>query len=309
MATAKLATLLIRTLAKPIATQLKAQAASHESFRRVCVTIAQTMHRSEMALRYNLLPRAPAVHTEEDGGGGKEREKPKVRPLNEAKAIANGANFLSEAFLFVIAAGLIVGESWRSANKNKQQRNRTEEKVEEVSMAVQALCARLGVDPRSVGLEKQPDDSDASAASQVGTSNSSDEFASSSEDDSATEEDAKREASRHAAAARHQLKAEEQMQRLQSAVDVLLRMAIKSGWIQGPEALDLSAILDGRGAVNADGGTKKDSASPDGQDSSGSSILQQVAASRARHFAAMSRVSASEDGEAGQTARGPPPPS
>ena len=35
MATAKIATLAIRTLAKPIATQLKSQAAQHESFKRV----------------------------------------------------------------------------------------------------------------------------------------------------------------------------------------------------------------------------------------------------------------------------------
>lgn len=35
MATAKIATLAIRTLAKPIATQLKSQAAQHETFRKV----------------------------------------------------------------------------------------------------------------------------------------------------------------------------------------------------------------------------------------------------------------------------------
>lgn len=35
MATAKIATLAIRTLAKPIATQLKSQAAQHESFKKV----------------------------------------------------------------------------------------------------------------------------------------------------------------------------------------------------------------------------------------------------------------------------------
>lgn len=296
MATAKLATLLVRTLAKPIATQLKAQAAQHESFRRVCVTVAQTMHKSEMALRYNLLPRAPSIHGEEEGG--KEREKPKVRPLNEAKAIANGANFLSEAFLFAIAAGLIIGESWRSSNKNRQQRNRTEERVEEVRQAVSNLCLKMNVSPAEVGLgsiaaEEGEETEGASGAS--GSSSASDE----------KDIEAQRDTSRRAAAMQHRHKTEEELRRLQSAVDVLLRMAIKSGWIQGPEALDLSAILDGKdnGHARRDiEGTGGSSANPHqvGQqpatppssesDPASSPILSEVASARARHLASISRI-------------------
>ncbi len=41
MATAKIATLAIRTLAKPIATQLKSQAAQHETFRKVSAIPSQ----------------------------------------------------------------------------------------------------------------------------------------------------------------------------------------------------------------------------------------------------------------------------
>lgn len=78
MATAKLVTLAVRTLAKPIATSLKHRATQDETFRKVCSTpltqicieLAQKMHRTEMRLRANLVPGS---------------EKLKVRPLNDSK--------------------------------------------------------------------------------------------------------------------------------------------------------------------------------------------------------------------------------
>ncbi|OJA11912.1 hypothetical protein AZE42_06133 [Rhizopogon vesiculosus] len=55
MATVKLATLVIRTLAKPISTQLKNQAKQHETFRSICISLAQSMHTAEVKLRTNIL--------------------------------------------------------------------------------------------------------------------------------------------------------------------------------------------------------------------------------------------------------------
>lgn len=239
MATAKIATLLIRTLAKPIATQLKTQAASHESFRRVCVGIAQTMHKTEMALRYNLLPKAPPLprssssSSTEEGKEENTHTRPKVRPLNEAKAIANGANFLSEAFLFSIAATLVILETWRSSNKTKRSRAKTADGLERMETAVRKLCALHGVDPRSVGLDDD-DDEDA------------DDDSTAESEESELDDEAKQEASRHAAAMQHRLNQENEVKKLQKAVDVLLRMAIKNGTIMGGEALDLQAVLDGK---------------------------------------------------------------
>ncbi|KAI3998256.1 optic atrophy 3-like protein [Schizophyllum commune Loenen D] len=105
MATAKIGTLLIRTLAKPIANQIKAQVKQHPSFRRICVGLAQRMHRTEMRLRTNIL--------------GASRDVP-VRPLSETRAIENGANAIAEGFLFAVAAALILGESWRSSVKGEK---------------------------------------------------------------------------------------------------------------------------------------------------------------------------------------------
>ena len=48
--------------------------------------------------------------------------KPRIRPLSEAKAIESGASFISEAFLFGVAGGLIIFESWRSRRKENTRR-------------------------------------------------------------------------------------------------------------------------------------------------------------------------------------------
>lgn len=51
------------------------------------------------------------------------KHEPKIRPLSEAKAIESGANFISETFLFSVAAGLILFESWRSRRKDAARRD------------------------------------------------------------------------------------------------------------------------------------------------------------------------------------------
>ena len=44
------------------------------------------------------------------------KKKHNQRPLSETRAIQQGANTISEAFLFSVAAALILGETWRLAN-------------------------------------------------------------------------------------------------------------------------------------------------------------------------------------------------
>jgi len=74
----------------------------------------------------------------------KEKEKPaeesktpvhpktKIRPLSEAKAIDSGANFISETFLFMVAGGLIVFETWRSRRKESTRRDDVAGRLEEL---------------------------------------------------------------------------------------------------------------------------------------------------------------------------------
>ncbi|EMD34279.1 hypothetical protein CERSUDRAFT_117160 [Gelatoporia subvermispora B] len=127
MASAKIATLLIRTLAKPISNQLKSQAKEHETFRTFCVSLAQRMYRTEIRLRTNLLGE-PAKH---------------VRPLSETKAIENGANALAEGFLFGVAALAILGESWRSSRKESKRRGNVDDQLDELQTKVQQLSEKV----------------------------------------------------------------------------------------------------------------------------------------------------------------------
>lgn len=124
MATVKLATLVIRTIAKPISTQLKNQAKQHPTFRAVCVSLAQRMHTAEVSLRTNILGEPARAH---------------VRPLSETHAIENGANTLAEGFLFAVAAGLILGESYRTSRAQSKRRDDVDDRLDELGAAVTTL--------------------------------------------------------------------------------------------------------------------------------------------------------------------------
>ncbi|PGH26758.1 hypothetical protein AJ80_01522 [Polytolypa hystricis UAMH7299] len=186
--TLKLSSLVIRTLSKPIANQIKAQAREHERFRRVCVSFAQGLHRWDMRLRLGLLQnnaaalerqaareaardaaeaaakkkqQIPTVKTqaqmkadEEKAARLKEKAaepqpKPRIRPLTEAKAIDSGATFISEAFLFIVAGSLIVFEAFRSRRKAANKREDIAERVTEMEESDKA--ARRGM----LALEKE----------------------------------------------------------------------------------------------------------------------------------------------------------
>ncbi|KAI0781527.1 OPA3-domain-containing protein [Trametes elegans] len=127
MASAKIAQLLIRTLAKPISNQIKVQVKQHEKFRTFCVGLAQRMYQTEVRLRTNLLGE-PAKH---------------VRPLSETRAIENGANALAEGFLFTVAAGLIIAETWRSSRNQTKRRDAVDDSLEALQASVEGLTKRV----------------------------------------------------------------------------------------------------------------------------------------------------------------------
>lgn len=255
MATAKIATLAIRTLAKPIATQIKHQAASHQRFRSICINLAQLNHRIEMRLRSNLL-----------AGASSSGEKAKVRPLNEAKAVTNGANALAEGFLFALAVALIIGESYRGSRSRAKQRDRTEDGLEELSMVTKALAEKIGIDFNEIErrVKEMQEVQEAVRESEEGQ-------------DSIEEPEPLSEQARQLVALREARdRMEKERDRLQHAVNALLRLALKSGWIQGEEGLHLQSILDG-----TDEHDKKPILPP---------ILQQVGQSKAKEAAKKEKV-------------------
>jgi len=60
------------------------------------------------------------------------KKPPRIRPLSENKAIENGANFISEFFLFSVAGGLILLEQIRSRRKEASRRDMVADRLEEL---------------------------------------------------------------------------------------------------------------------------------------------------------------------------------
>lgn len=141
MATVKIGTLVIRTLAKPISSRIKTQAREHERFRNICITLAQTLYRYEIRLRTGLLGEPPSSRH--------------VRPLSETRAIENGANFLAEGFLFTVAAALILGESWRSARSEARRRAGVGDALDALVVRVGELEERVGRVEEAEGEERE----------------------------------------------------------------------------------------------------------------------------------------------------------
>ncbi|KAF9959472.1 hypothetical protein BGZ65_000353 [Modicella reniformis] len=97
MSAIKLGFLAIRTIAKPVANSIKSYSAKHPKFRDACIRVAQFSHKTEMQLKMKFL--------------GYKVES--IRPLNDARAVEVGANFLGEAIIFGVAGSLIILENAR----------------------------------------------------------------------------------------------------------------------------------------------------------------------------------------------------
>lgn len=123
----KVTSLLVRTVAKPIANGLKAQAKNNEGFRNACIRIAQTVHSTDVRLRMKLLG----------------ENKIKVRPLNDKKAIDSGANFLLETFIFTVAGLLIFYESYRSRRKLAAEKRNVKNDISELQDDIEEVKSLL----------------------------------------------------------------------------------------------------------------------------------------------------------------------
>ncbi|ORY78468.1 optic atrophy 3 protein-domain-containing protein [Leucosporidium creatinivorum] len=144
MASVKIASLLLKTLSKPIANRLKRGAKEHERFREMTIEFAQFLHRSEMTMRVKLLGETHPKH---------------IRPLNDARAIDAGANFISESFLFAFAAAIIMGETWRSRRAEGKRRDAVQDQLDSYGVEIAGLKEAL-VEERSereAGVSRERD--------------------------------------------------------------------------------------------------------------------------------------------------------
>lgn len=123
----KLTSLLVRTVAKPIATAIKAQAKEHDAFKNGCIRIAQTIHVTDLKLRMKLLGEL----------------KIKIRPLNDIKAVEQGATFLLEFFIFSVAGGLILFESFRSRKKAQDEKHALADDISTLQDEIEYIKLKL----------------------------------------------------------------------------------------------------------------------------------------------------------------------
>lgn len=86
------------------------------------------MHRTDYTLRMRLLGEQSAA---------------KIRPLNDARAIENGATFLSESIIFGVAGGLLVYEGVRSSLQESQRRERIEDDISTLQDEIEQLKNNL----------------------------------------------------------------------------------------------------------------------------------------------------------------------
>ncbi|KAI5812197.1 optic atrophy 3 protein-domain-containing protein [Pyronema omphalodes] len=86
----KLTTLAIRTLAKPIATRIKAQARDHPRFRKICISVAQRLHRIDMRLRLGLLRDTAENIAKAEQAEKTRRREEALKKMKEAEALYPG---------------------------------------------------------------------------------------------------------------------------------------------------------------------------------------------------------------------------
>lgn len=122
----------------------------------------QRMHDREVKLAEEKKKKAetPTVRTAEEQAkfeeqqakeakGEKKEEapkRPKIKPLSETRAIELGANFFSEAFIFGVAVGLLVWDSWRSRSKEKDRRDDVKERIEQLEAEVESIRSKIDPD-------------------------------------------------------------------------------------------------------------------------------------------------------------------
>lgn len=143
----KITALLVRTVAKPVASTIKVQAQNHEAFKTICIRVAQALHTTDIKLRMSLLG----------------ENKIKVRPLNDKKAVDNGANFLLEAFIFLVAGLLILYESYRSRMKSQNEKLTVrndildlQEDIVQVRDLMERLASDIEVLTRTLAIVEAP---------------------------------------------------------------------------------------------------------------------------------------------------------
>ena len=128
---AKLASLLIKTVAKPVSKRIKRDFARFPVTRQLLIGIGQTSH--SVTSRMTIWSNGYIVRH--------------ITPLEEDKALGTGADFVGESFILVVSSGLVIWEYNKSQEKQKQkdEKHRADAKAEREALQenFRALDERL----------------------------------------------------------------------------------------------------------------------------------------------------------------------
>mmetsp|Transcript_5411 Transcript_5411/g.11761 ORF Transcript_5411/g.11761 Transcript_5411/m.11761 type:complete len:215 (+) Transcript_5411:75-719(+) len=133
---AKLVGLLIKTLAKPVSKQVKRQFVKQPITRSALVWVGQTTH--AMTTRMTIWSSGYKVRS--------------ISKLEEEVALSQGADILSETFLFAVSGGIVVYEYNRSSAKEKKKEAARLQKIRDDAAILQRKLVSL--DKRLVALEE-----------------------------------------------------------------------------------------------------------------------------------------------------------
>ncbi|KAF3484860.1 hypothetical protein F2Q69_00053974 [Brassica cretica] len=113
----KLGTLLVKTVSKPLASQLKHQAKVHPQFRQFIINFAQRNHRITTQMQRRIYGHATDVE---------------IRPLDEEKAVQAAVDLIGELFIFAVGGGVVIFEVQRSSRSETRKEEARKQELEEL---------------------------------------------------------------------------------------------------------------------------------------------------------------------------------
>ncbi|CAN6231453.1 unnamed protein product [Urochloa humidicola] len=125
---AKLGTLLLKTMSKPIATRLKTEASRHPKFRQLIINLAQANHRISTNIQRRIYGHATNVE---------------IRPLNEEKAVQAAADLIGELFVFSVAGAAVIFEVQRSARSEARKEEARKKEIEAIRQKEDQLAEEI----------------------------------------------------------------------------------------------------------------------------------------------------------------------
>ena len=133
---AKLAGLLIKTISKPVAKQIKHSATKYETSRSALIAVGQASHK--ITTRMTIWSSGYKVRS--------------ISKLEDEAALSRGADLLSEAIVFGVAATVTTYEYLRSSASNKKKEDARLQQIRDDATKLQAKLNSL--DKRLVALEE-----------------------------------------------------------------------------------------------------------------------------------------------------------